>query len=1002
MIGGYDVGLVVLSIVVAMMASYSALDLAGRVTLAVGRAAVFWLLGGAIVMGAGIWSMHFIGMLAFSLPIPMGYDPSLTFLSMLIAMVTSGFALAVVSRTELRVPILLSGGVIMGAGICGMHYTGMAAMQMQPPIQYDPRLFAASVAIAVGAAIAALWLAYNLRSGTSIRVVLARVLAAVVMGFAITGMHYTGMAAAQFAPGALCTAVGAKDLDGGLLGYTISVVAICIIGFSILASVIDARMASQTVQTLKTVEAANLALRQKILERDQAHAELRASEAHFRTLVEQADDGILILSREGRYLDVNRRTVEMLGYTREELMGAMLDLLIAPADRPNAAPEFAKVLEGRQHQTEWTMLRKDGSTFLAECSSKSLTDGRVLTTFREITERKAQEERIHRLNRMHGVVSGTNSLIVRCRNRQDLFEGVCRFAVEKGRFKLAWVGLVENETVRPAAFHGDDGGALQSVRISMRDDGTDSHDNRSLTAQALREQSPAICNDIVHDERTQHWPQASRGLGYGSFLSLPLFVDKRVAGCLNLYAIDVGFFDDEEVKLLTELSANISYAMEFITKKEQLDYLDYYDPLTRLANRRQLIERLDTFVQTARQERKPLAVLEIDLENFKFINDAFGRGGGDEVLRRVAHRLTEIAGSATQVARTAGDRFVVVVESPNSNADLMLFAEQDLVQKVGLPMQVAGRELRLTIKVGIALFPDDGEDPESLVRNAEAAVKGAKQGGNRCLFYAREMGVALFEKLTLESQLRQAIEKQQFVLYYQPKVELSSGAIVGAEALIRWNSPELGLVPPTKFIPLLEDNGMIVEVGRWAMEQAVRDHRAWVAAGLPAPSIAVNVSPVQWRNGDFVATVRAVLSQMPDIRPCLDLEITESMLVGDIDDLVVMLKSVRDLGVQIAIDDFGTGYSSLSYLARLPINTLKIDRAFVLSMCDSADTMSIVSTILTLAHSMSLKVVAEGVDSQEQLKFLRLMRCDQIQGWLFSKALPADEFAQLLREDRKL
>ncbi|MEK6806839.1 MAG: EAL domain-containing protein [Pseudomonadota bacterium] len=1333
MSSSYELDLVVLSIIVAMMASYGALDLAGRVTQAQGRVARQWLVGGAMVMGAGIWSMHFIGMLAFHLPTTLGYDLPLTAVSLVIAIVTSGFALAVASGKDLRLSVLLAAGVIMGAGICGMHYTGMAAMRMSPPIVYNPLLFSASVAVAVTASIAALWLAFSLRADAVIHRFEFRLLAAMVMGFAITGMHYTGMAAAEFAPGAICTvsklAVGPATLgysigavmavilllivsisareappppDAGLdpaqerrreleekalrIGVVALGVAIALLssfavwtveskkvtttfqeaardhvnniiegfdeseevveslamlyhvddrvtrqqfrafasellarvpwvqalewiprvrredraqyeaamrvefpGFRISAAdaqsgpstakgrdeyfpvhyveplrgneaeqgldlgsdaeslaamhqardsgslatvgrvamggewgfrtflpiylpgqphdtveqrranllgfvggefhagqMVEKNIARRTAsgldlelyagpeaiagQRLYThysrtrppgpIEAsdsglrtaisfseisaswtyvataapgrhavtvwgalltllgvlaaaafadANVRMRNSLLkltstQRELAGhmTELKISEDRFRTLVEEAGDGILIISPEDRFLDLNQRSVEMLGYSREELVGADVAILLTGTERAKASPELANVRTGRPYQSEWLIRRKDGSTFPSDNTAKMLSDGRVLILLREVTERKQQEEKIYRLNRIHAVLSGINSLIVRTRDRTKLFQEICRLLVERGHFKLAWVGLVSDGEVRPVTFHGSDGGALQSVRISMQDDGSDSHDNRSLTAQALRERRAVICNDIARDERTQHWPAASRNLGFGSFLSLPLYVGKQVAGCFNLYAIEPGFFDSEEVKILTELSANISYALEFIAKEQQLGYITYYDTLTRLANRDHLLERLPGFLQTARQARKPLALLELDIDNFKSVNDTLGRDGGDEVLKQLAARMTLVAGGSDHLARTAGDRFALLLDDFQDNDGLVRFVEHKLLPQINRPMTVAGKELRVSVRLGIARFAEDGDDPESLLRNAEAAVKRAKQSNERYLFYTQEIGATFSEKLNLESQLRRAIEKNEFVLYYQPKVDLRSGTIVGAEALIRWNSPDLGLVPPSRFIPLLEETGMILPVGGWAMVQAVKDHRRWLAEELLAPPVAVNVSPVQLRQKDFVEVVHGVLSEFSGDRPCLDLEITESTLIGDIEEHIAKLKAVRDLGVQIAIDDFGTGFSSLSYLVRLPINTLKIDRSFVLRMGDSADTMSVVSTILTLAHSMNLKVVAEGVDSEEQLKFLRLLRCDQIQGWLFSKAVPADEFAQLLREDRRL
>jgi EAL domain-containing protein (putative c-di-GMP-specific phosphodiesterase class I) len=312
---------------------------------------------------------------------------------------------------------------------------------------------------------------------------------------------------------------------------------------------------------------------------------------------------------------------------------------------------------------------------------------------------------------------------------------------------------------------------------------------------------------------------------------------------------------------------------------------------------------------------------------------------------------------------------------------------------------VEDHELRVSTKAGIALFPNDAADAETLLRNAEAALRKAKASGERHLFYTQQMTQRVAEKLTLENKLRQALEKSEFVLHYQPKINLETRAIVGVEALIRWQSPELGLVPPMKFIPLLEETGLILEVGSWALNRAALDHRGWAEKRLKAPRVAVNVSPIQLRQRNFVALLEQAI--MEGIAPVgVDLEITESVIMEDIEATIEKLKNARDLGMNIAIDDFGTGYSSLAYLAKLPVGFLKIDRSFIITMLKDVNTMTLVSTIISLAHSLKLKVVAEGVESEDQAHMLRLLRCDEMQGYLFSKPLPYEGLISLLNKSR--
>jgi EAL domain-containing protein (putative c-di-GMP-specific phosphodiesterase class I) len=310
-----------------------------------------------------------------------------------------------------------------------------------------------------------------------------------------------------------------------------------------------------------------------------------------------------------------------------------------------------------------------------------------------------------------------------------------------------------------------------------------------------------------------------------------------------------------------------------------------------------------------------------------------------------------------------------------------------------------GTELRLSVRGGIALSPRDGSDFETLHRNAEAALKKAKASGERLVFYAGHMTEKVAEKLSLENKMRLALDRDEFVLHYQPTVDLELRRVAGVEALIRWRNPELGLVPPMDFIPLLEETGMILEAGAWAMRRAALDHRGWAERGLAAPRVSINVSAIQLRKRDFVQTVQAALAE--DAKsPGLDLEITESLLMEDIEENIRKLAAVRDLGVGIAVDDFGTGYSSLRYLARLPVQTVKIDRSFIVTMLKDSNTMTLVSTIISLAHSLSLRVIAEGVDSEEQAMVLRAMKCDQMQGYLISRPLPLAELQAFLESAR--
>jgi diguanylate cyclase (GGDEF)-like protein len=617
----------------------------------------------------------------------------------------------------------------------------------------------------------------------------------------------------------------------------------------------------------------------------------------------------------------------------------------------------------------------------------------------EIEERKLAAAKIEHLNRVHGVQSGINSLIVRVVDRIELFWEACRLAVERGGFRMAWCSWLDPETSRvtPIAWAGDGPDIAQSLTCKLEA----AAKSENLIAAAMRLQQPVICDDLQGDTALVPCAEEMLERGYRAIVALPLVIDAESAGALVLVMDKSGFFNAEEMRLLSELSGDISFALDHIQKAEQLNYLAYYDALTGLANRTFFYERLAQYVAAAARTQRKFALVIADMERFETINDTFGRHAGDLLLKQLGERLTECVGDASEVARLGADQFAAVIFDVNEIGEVVHTIERWRKQWLGDPFTVEGHDLRMSARTGISIYPTDSTDPVMLIKNAEAALKNAKSTGDRLLFYAPHLSDRAAEALALENQLKRAIELEQFVLHYQPKVDVETRRVEGVEALIRWQSPELGLVPPMKFIPLLEETGMITEVGAWALRQASIDRALWRELRPHAPRIAVNVSTVQLQRSDFVRTVSNVLKTAGGDDPGLDIEVTESLIMSDPDGNIAKLRSICELGVKIAIDDFGTGYSSLAYLTRLPAQLLKIDRSFVISMLDDPGAMTLVSTIISLAHSLKLQVVAEGVESEEQAKFLRLLRCDQMQGYLISKPLSfTDMSAYLARSQR--
>ena len=591
-------------------------------------------------------------------------------------------------------------------------------------------------------------------------------------------------------------------------------------------------------------------------------------------------------------------------------------------------------------------------------------------------------------------MSGINALIVRAKNRQELFDKSCQVAVEHGHFSIAWIGELDPDTldVTSVAFAGFEAKEFARAKSSAR---SDVPRGRGVVGHAIREKRPVFCNDIA----TSNYfggPRKQEAIrrGFYSVIALPLFVDGAVVAILILYAKEPDFFNDDELKLLDELAGDISFALEHLAKNEKINYLAYYDVLTGLANRSLFLERVSQHLRSEVSGTHKLALCLIDLERFKNINDSLGRSVGDALLRQVTAWLTQNVGNVNLLARVDADHFAVVLPELNQHGDAARLIDEMMKAFLNHPFQIIDDVYRLAAKTGVALFPDDGADADTLFKNAEAALKRAKASGERYLFYAQTMSEMVASRLALENRLRQALDKDEFVLHYQPKVNFASGKITGAEALIRWNDPQTGLVLPGLFIPIMEEIGLIYEVGRWAVRKATADYLRWRSAGLPAVRVAVNVSPRQLRNRGFIADIQQAISVDSHAASGLELEITESLIMEDVKHNIASLQAIRAMGVSIAIDDFGTGFSSLSYLAKLPVDTLKIDRTFVVEMTTNSEGLTLVSTIISLAHSLKLNVVAEGVETEEQSNLLRLFKCDEMQGYFVSRPVPADIFQE--------
>ncbi len=606
----------------------------------------------------------------------------------------------------------------------------------------------------------------------------------------------------------------------------------------------------------------------------------------------------------------------------------------------------------------------------------------------------ARREKLDKLSRIRAISGEINAAIVRIGDRATLLTETCRIAAELGNFGMVWVAEIDDvgKQVRPVAWTGFSDEGAHAV------DWTAIGAAKGTLSESIATRRAAVRNDIGLLPSGKLGKEAVAA-GHLSTVCMPLIVDDRVVALVSLFAAGRDFFDADELALLDEVAADVSFGLQSIAQREKVEYLSYYDAVTGLPNRALFMDRAGQQMRSRGGEPMMVALILLNLERFRNINDAFGRRGGDQLLTLVARRLEKAFRGKDYIARIGADGFGVVVRGIRDAEAVVRLVEDQVLECFRDPYVLDGRELRVAAKAGVAMYPADGDDSDTLFRNAEAALKRARDSGDRYLFYAAEMNARAAQVLSLETRLRVAVEERQFVLHYQPKVGLGGGKdrVCGLEALIRWQEPGGELVSPGLFIPLLEETGLILEVGQWVLAQALADHREWTARGIAVPRIAVNVSPIQLQQRDFAELVIGIVNQGGGHPEALELEVTESLLMRDVQESIRKLSVLRGVGIHIAMDDFGTGYSSLSYIARLPINSVKIDRSFITGMAASPQDMAIVTTIIALGHSLNLRVVAEGVETNAQAQLLALLKCDEAQGYLYSKPLPAAKIEPLLR-----
>ncbi|MEO6422182.1 MAG: EAL domain-containing protein [Candidatus Nitrotoga sp.] len=744
-----------------------------------------------------------------------------------------------------------------------------------------------------------------------------------------------------------------------------------------------------------------------ITERKKVAQQLLESERRFSDLLENIDLISLMLDCEGRITYCNEFLLHLTDWQLGEVIGRnWFELFIPPEIRDLKSYLYASHLAGqpeaRHHEHE--ILTRSGERRLIHWNNSVLRSGTgdVIGTARigeDITERNKAQASIIFLNRVYAMLSGVNTLIVRVRDLDEVFRETCRIAVEVGGFRMALIAIVDRSSLKivPIASAGKDEALLTAIKDILSSEAAPN----TMLARAIREKKPVVSNDSKSDPRVLFNNKYTES-EVRSMAVLPLIVSDEAVGLFALYASESEFFHEEEMKLLNELTGDIAFAMDHIKKEQRLNYLAYYDVVTGLPNRTLIHDRLDQGVMAARRNKWLLAILSVRVDNFKVIIDTLGHSVGDGLLQEVARRLTVCVDDTGTVGCLGVDEFCIILPEVSRSEDATMGARKVIDSCAG-PYLIDGNDLFVWVSVGITLFPDDADDSASLVHNAHTAMYRAKnQGRNTYQFFTMEMNSSAQAKMRLETDLRSALSNGEFLLYYQPKVSCATGKITGLEALLRWQHSTRGLVGPDDFIPLLEETGLIVPVGEWVLTTACAQLRCWHDEGLGRPSIAVNISERQIHVADICETVRQALAASGLAPSYLELELTESQLMKDVDGVIDVLERIKKIGVKITVDDFGTGYSSLSYLKRFPIDSLKVDRAFVQDIIADPNDVSITRAIITLAHNLKLKVVAEGVETEGQLGLLIANHCDEIQGYYFSRPLPAGEATALLRAGRSL
>ncbi len=795
-LSSYNLSLIGLSVIIAIFTALVALDISSRLNYSQQISRYRWVSVGGVILGFGIWTTHFIGMLAFQMPVEVSYHVNLILLSMILPIISSGIAFYLVSKPDVKQKQMIIGAFLISIGIIFMNYFAMIAMNTDTKITFDFNLWTLSIIIAFAVSFIGLYLLKHIPNVP--RFHKSRIYSSIFVGLAATAMNFTAIFAVRLTPN--------EQIIASSPPLSVST--------DLLASGIGIGMLSILLLTLATVKT------DKRLE-----AQLEQHELKFQSVVETANDAIIVADFDGIVVHWNHGAHLIFGYTKEEILGSNIDMIVPDRFKKAHKKGMKRYKEtGVPHvigkTVELTGCRKDGSEFLLEMSLGTWQSEQGVfysSIIRDITERKISEEKI---------------------------------------------------------------------------------------------------NNLV-----------------------------------------------------------------------------YLDPLTGLPNRRLFHDRLESLIKQAGETDLIFSLFYMDLDNFKMINDRFGHSFGDLFLKSVTARLEQHISKADTLSRLGGDEFVLLM--PHTGYSDAAIRAQELIKALNEPFLFENDEIFTSVSIGISLLPTDGRDSGTLVKNADIAMYRAKEKGkNNFQFFTQDMNEEVSRKSKLAIGLRKGLEHNEFSIQYQPQISLDKEEIIGVEALIRWTHPEWGNISPAEFIPIAEETGSITKIGEFVLKEACRQNKAWQDAGLKPFRVAVNISARQFAQKDLTEVVEKVLNETGLAPQFLELELTETIIQNS-ESAIATMKELTALNVYLSIDDFGTGYSSLSYLKLFPIASLKIDQHFTRNIETDLKDAALVKTIIRMAHDLELNVIAEGVETKEQLEFLKQERCNQAQGYYFNRPLPAHKIEEI-------